>query len=78
MYQVSTKLNMVKQTLRGFDHNFYSNITKNTSDAKALLVHLQNHLHSGGSNSRIQNDEKKARAAYVECCIAEEAFLKQK
>ncbi|XP_074282709.1 uncharacterized protein LOC141607248 [Silene latifolia] len=78
MYQVVSKLRMLKKPLKTLNKNRFSDVEKAVGVAKSLLEELQIQMHACPTDTGILAAEKVASDSYRHLCKAQHSYLSQK
>ncbi|XP_074288568.1 uncharacterized protein LOC141613722 [Silene latifolia] len=78
MFQVVSKLTMLKKPLKTLDNNRFSDVEKAVGVAKSLLEDLQLQMHACPTDAAILAAEKVAADSYRHLCKAQYSYLCQK
>ena len=78
IYQLTTKLCILKSALRKLHHQHTSHIASRVNQAKAAWHAAQIHLDSNPTSTAAKNSERTHAALYMHLCKDEESMLKQR
>jgi hypothetical protein len=78
MYRLCCKLRKLKQVLKLFNKDHFSNISNRVKDAKDEMYQAQHALHTAYGNPTLCMREKVVVRNYTTIVRVEESFFKQK